>query len=196
MVSTTFAPGWYRDPASKHELRYWDGRAWTAYVADQGRLSQDGGWSPPPTARRVPGAVKGLVVVVVIAALALVGAGFIAVMVDSARGTDPLTRLRRLHNQLTAAGVVCEHWSQHGPRDAIGSEDYYDATCTLASGNVVRITTFREAKDKSGSPPCPRLEGETFWIDTLGIRDGSELQRIAAALSASIVSDCATTGTS
>jgi len=28
------APGWYPDPASEHELRYWDGVAWTDHVHD------------------------------------------------------------------------------------------------------------------------------------------------------------------
>lgn len=28
--------GWYPDPSRRHELRYWDGSAWTAHVADRG----------------------------------------------------------------------------------------------------------------------------------------------------------------
>ena len=27
---------WYPDPGHRHQFRYWDGSAWTAYVADQG----------------------------------------------------------------------------------------------------------------------------------------------------------------
>ena len=30
------AAGWFRDPSGLHELRYWDGRAWTEHVADGG----------------------------------------------------------------------------------------------------------------------------------------------------------------
>ena len=33
--------GWMADPTGKHEHRYWDGRAWTSNVADQGRTSVD-----------------------------------------------------------------------------------------------------------------------------------------------------------
>jgi hypothetical protein len=28
--------GWYGDPALRHQVRYWDGGAWTDHVADQG----------------------------------------------------------------------------------------------------------------------------------------------------------------
>ena len=34
-------PGWYQDPAGRHQYRYWDGGAWTANVADSGQLSTD-----------------------------------------------------------------------------------------------------------------------------------------------------------
>jgi Protein of unknown function (DUF2510) len=38
-------PGWFADPSGRHELRYWDGRAWTASVSDRGTQTHD-----PPTA--------------------------------------------------------------------------------------------------------------------------------------------------
>jgi len=33
------APGWYPDPHARHELRYWDGSAWTNDVCDAGQVS-------------------------------------------------------------------------------------------------------------------------------------------------------------
>jgi hypothetical protein len=30
-------PGWYVDPTARHQLRYWDGAAWTATAADNGQ---------------------------------------------------------------------------------------------------------------------------------------------------------------
>jgi len=33
--------GWYPDPSKRHELRYWDGLAWTANVSDAGVPSSD-----------------------------------------------------------------------------------------------------------------------------------------------------------
>jgi hypothetical protein len=33
--------GWQPDPTHRHELRYWNGQIWTAYVADQGMQSTD-----------------------------------------------------------------------------------------------------------------------------------------------------------
>lgn len=32
---------WYKDPSGRHELRYWNGSAWTEHVADGGRQSID-----------------------------------------------------------------------------------------------------------------------------------------------------------
>ena len=37
------AADWYPDPRGRHELRYWDGTAWTDNVADGGRTSVDRG---------------------------------------------------------------------------------------------------------------------------------------------------------
>ncbi len=38
-------PEWAPDPTGRHQLRYWDGKAWTDHVSDQGRESRD----PLPT---------------------------------------------------------------------------------------------------------------------------------------------------
>lgn len=34
-------PGWHPDPCSRHEMRYWDGQAWTHHVSNQGVVSSD-----------------------------------------------------------------------------------------------------------------------------------------------------------
>lgn len=34
-------PGWYPDPSGNHELRWYDGNAWTAHVSDRGEQSHD-----------------------------------------------------------------------------------------------------------------------------------------------------------
>lgn len=42
MTNTTNAPGnWHPDPSGRHELRYWDGAAWTHSVASGGVRSMD-----------------------------------------------------------------------------------------------------------------------------------------------------------
>lgn len=33
--------GWFPDPTQRHEMRYWDGRLWTAEVSTNGRMSSD-----------------------------------------------------------------------------------------------------------------------------------------------------------
>ena len=40
------AAAWYPDPSGGHELRYWDGVAWTDHVADGGQTSVDDGDVP------------------------------------------------------------------------------------------------------------------------------------------------------
>lgn len=35
------APGWYADPAARHEYRYWDGAQWTEHVSDRGNRGMD-----------------------------------------------------------------------------------------------------------------------------------------------------------
>jgi len=48
MTTPQMAPaGWYADPASRHENRYWDGTGWTAAVADRGVTATDPLDSPP-----------------------------------------------------------------------------------------------------------------------------------------------------
>jgi hypothetical protein len=47
--------GWYTDPASRHENRYWDGTRWTAAVADRGVTATDP-LDPPPLPAEVASA--------------------------------------------------------------------------------------------------------------------------------------------
>ena len=39
--AVTSSPSWYPDPARRHQLRFWDGRAWTEQVSDNGATSID-----------------------------------------------------------------------------------------------------------------------------------------------------------
>ena len=36
-----FPPAWHNDPTGRHELRYWDGSAWTDHVSDRGIQATD-----------------------------------------------------------------------------------------------------------------------------------------------------------
>ena len=45
------AAGWQSDPFGRHELRYWDGSAWTAHVSDAGVTSSD---EPVPSPEGAP----------------------------------------------------------------------------------------------------------------------------------------------
>jgi hypothetical protein len=64
---TTASSGWYPDPFSRHQYRYFDGRGWTEHVSNQGSASTDqlplsprsaepgsqvtAGWFPDPFGR-------------------------------------------------------------------------------------------------------------------------------------------------
>jgi hypothetical protein len=40
-MSCTITPaGWYPDPGRTHELRYFDGQAWTDHVSDRKQVSE------------------------------------------------------------------------------------------------------------------------------------------------------------
>ena len=57
--------GWQPDPFGRHEVRYWDGAAWTAHVSDAGVTSTDEpipspeGAPPPPPPPPAPAASAG-----------------------------------------------------------------------------------------------------------------------------------------
>ena len=54
--------GWLADPGGAHELRYWDGTAWTDHVSDQGVAAVDppaGPLPPPPGAEAAAPAAGG-----------------------------------------------------------------------------------------------------------------------------------------
>jgi hypothetical protein len=79
-ISETMAPGWYPDPAGRHESRYWDGARWTEQIADAGVAGSDpGGLTPPspagPTAGGGGSRTGIMVVVVIVAALAAIAIG-------------------------------------------------------------------------------------------------------------------------
>jgi len=48
------APDWYPDPFGRYEVRYWDGKAWTAHVSSEGQASTDEPLGTPqvPTVQR------------------------------------------------------------------------------------------------------------------------------------------------
>jgi uncharacterized protein YxjI len=48
-------PAWHPDPTGRHELRYWDGSAWTDHVSDQGITGSD-----PVATAPAPGPTSGM----------------------------------------------------------------------------------------------------------------------------------------
>lgn len=87
-ASRGIASGWYPDPSSRHQIRYWDGFRWTEHVGDGGPAAVDPlpvvrpgavpTGTPQPEAKRRPGCLSAL-----LGALAGIGVA-IAFMVGTA----------------------------------------------------------------------------------------------------------------
>ena len=56
MAKLEHPPGWYADPARRHEYRYWDGNQWAEQVSDAGTVSSDApdGYRPAPPDAEAP----------------------------------------------------------------------------------------------------------------------------------------------
>ena len=46
-IGVAVPAGWYPDPSTRHQQRYWDGAAWSAAVVDDGRPGSDPLWRTP-----------------------------------------------------------------------------------------------------------------------------------------------------
>lgn len=85
MDTERIAPGWYADPRSRDDERFWDGDAWTAYTRPGYQMTPFPGRAPAPprparTRRRWP--------VLVLAVVLLAGAGTAVVVGDLVPGTS------------------------------------------------------------------------------------------------------------
>ncbi len=184
------SPGWYWDPATRHQYRYFDGARWTEHVADNGIASTDlSGTTVLPQRRRFPRTIVALAIAAFAVPILLY---VIAGIMFETQGVDPDNTLEAKKSLFSSAGVTCMKWSE-GSNDMVGVGASAWGTCTLPSGESFRITTFREESNKSApAAPCPRVEGPRFWIDTSRVRDRATERRLAAALGGTVVTTCPT----
>jgi hypothetical protein len=108
--------GWFDDPTGAHELRYWDGEAWTDHVADGGIASRspvdldaDATQASPPPERRVA-ARRGFPTgwLLVVAMLIVVAVPIVVAIVALASDDDPVTAVEPFDHPDSA----CEAWWQ------------------------------------------------------------------------------------
>lgn len=125
--------------------------------------------------------------------VALTAAFTVAFVVSSVivemRGIDPIQRIRDLHRTIEDAGIHCDQWDESIMSGTIGPTTVADGTCVLASGaGTLQIQTFREESDKHPpAAPCPRVEGDAFWIDTSDVTNPALVAELAEALDAEAV---------
>jgi hypothetical protein len=186
-VAQAKAPAWYWDPSARHQWRYFDGAHWTEHVADNGVAATDPTGLDVVAKRRRRRLAILAMLVVPFAVLAI--AVIVANTIEGARGVDPHDRLVTIRGHLADAGILCYDWSVSTPSGGFGPATTADGRCTLAGGDIIRIETFRENRDKD-RPPCPRLEGNAYWVDISGLKSQSVVPRLAAALQASTVTSC------
>ena len=97
-----------------------------------------------------------------------------------------MDRMEDLHTAIEDAGIRCVEWSAGDMSGTIGTATVAEGTCELArDGGTLPIETFREDSDKyRPDAPCPRVEGEGFWIDTADVADPAVTEELANALDA------------
>lgn len=80
--------GWFDDPTRQHAIRYWDGAAWTAHVADPTRPDASSGVPAAPRGRRpVLGVIGLLLVCLAVVAVAVPAVAFLR---DTDTSTIPI----------------------------------------------------------------------------------------------------------
>lgn len=77
-MSTPPPAGWFQDPQSPAQMRYWDGAAWTAHVAPAHGAPAYGAPAPGQTAAQRRGLSAGVIIAIVAAVLAPILIGMLA----------------------------------------------------------------------------------------------------------------------
>lgn len=90
-------PSWQPDPMGRHELRWWDGRAWTEHVTSGGVRSIDPiapqGWSAPVTPSTPVHRTRTPLLIGVAAALLVIGLTAGAIIIFSGTDTGDVTSI-------------------------------------------------------------------------------------------------------
>lgn len=143
--------GWLADPGGGHELRYWDGAAWTHHVSDQGAVAVD-----PPAAPLPP--PPGAEAAAAAAPAPAAGKGSWKDKLKAA-ATTAATQGKQLADQAkTAAG---EHQAKRHEQLANDPDTLWFGASKSAATNATGV-----------SKAMYRITKDRIWIDTglLGVR--------------------------
>ena len=156
------AADWYPDPAGRHELRYWDGLAWTGKVSDRGQPAVDPIEAPPsqstvampvaPAARkRLSGGTKRLVALgaVVLILVALGAWGYPVVTASLAAKDAATSSIAAARAAVTAADVAVEPGTQELTESQKSRSEIDEATSLLGQGSLIDAGPYRSAMAKA-----------------------------------------------
>jgi uncharacterized protein YxjI len=121
---------WYPDPSGRHELRYYDGAAWTDHVSSNGRTSTDPlqGSGMVPTGRQSPDKVQQQVAKAGVAAGAVVGGG--SIFTEPVLVVNQKAKLIEVNNEYA---VYDQHGNQIGAVREVGQNAVKKAMRVLTS---------------------------------------------------------------
>jgi hypothetical protein len=156
------AADWYPDPQGGHELRYWDGTAWTPNVADGGQASVDPLEASPTTPvaaaevaasghEPAPRGMKRLMVVgAVLLLFVVVGAGGCSVVRASMAARDAAaSSIDAARVALAAADPAVEPGSQELSESQKGKSDLDAADALYTRGSLIDAAPYAKAKAKA-----------------------------------------------
>lgn len=156
------AADWYPDPVGHHELRYWDGAAWTDDVSDQGQASVDPLAASPAassplvldaSAAQVPasrGMKKPLIIGAVLVALVAVGAwGYSVVSASLAAKDVAASSISAAREAIAAADPAVEPGSQELTESQRSKSELDEASSLFAQGSLIDAGPYGKAKTKA-----------------------------------------------
>jgi hypothetical protein len=178
------AAGWFADPTGRHELRWFDGTAWTDQVSDGGTVATDPvGVAPAAAAGSPGGGGRGKVVLVAVAVVAVLAIGFVVLGGDDGLSED---EAQERVDAAVEAGVDAADLDEDA--DDGGGTAFENALDWLACGAEVQDEELPDELADAGPETSIDAAGDRLLVGAIAF-DGGAATLVRAALSDDAV-DC------